>query len=200
MTRNGKIARLPNQIREQINERLRDGVAAKDILPWLNDLPEVKAILAAKFQDQQITEDNISQWRNGGYCDWENQNLQKAAVSRLSEEAAAIQSAGRKDIAEQLTICVLAKLALALQAHAPAQPLEAGQLKILASLSALLATIRRGNHTARFVEIEAGRLKLAQQCHRTDRDGLHEKLTSGKRKGGISEETLREIEQGARLL
>src|SRR3954468_6317546 len=47
LSRIGKVARLPHSLREQLNLRLLDHEPAKSILPWLNSLPEVKAILAA---------------------------------------------------------------------------------------------------------------------------------------------------------
>ena len=52
VTRTGKIARLPHNIREQINDRLLDGHSALSILPWLNDLPEVQAILQTQFEER----------------------------------------------------------------------------------------------------------------------------------------------------
>ena len=42
MTRNGKIARLPLAIRQQLNLRLQNGELAQDP-SWLNQLPEVQA-------------------------------------------------------------------------------------------------------------------------------------------------------------
>src|ERR1035438_7957478 len=49
MTRVGKIARLPREIREQLNHRLQDGEIGKRLVDWLNSLPEVKAVLAGEF-------------------------------------------------------------------------------------------------------------------------------------------------------
>jgi hypothetical protein len=69
-TRLGKIARLPHSIREQLNLKLHDGLTAKSILPWLNSLPEVQAILAADFDNRPITKQNLSEWRQGGFRDW----------------------------------------------------------------------------------------------------------------------------------
>ena len=43
MTRNGKIARLPLAIPQQLNLRLQNGELAQDLLSWLNRLPEVQA-------------------------------------------------------------------------------------------------------------------------------------------------------------
>ena len=70
MTRNGKIARLPKEIREQLNQRLDDGKQGKDLVSWLNSLPEVQSVLATLFGGQAINKHNLSQWRKGGYREW----------------------------------------------------------------------------------------------------------------------------------
>ena len=56
MTRKGKIARLPQAVREQINRRLENGQEGKQIAQWLNTLPEVTALMAAEFDGQPINE------------------------------------------------------------------------------------------------------------------------------------------------
>ncbi len=43
MTRNGKIARLPLAIRQQLNQRLQNAEPAQNLLSWLKRLPEVQA-------------------------------------------------------------------------------------------------------------------------------------------------------------
>ena len=59
MTPNGQIARLP--------PGLQNGELAQDLLSWLNQLPDVQAILAAK----PIDESNLTHWKQGGYLDKE---------------------------------------------------------------------------------------------------------------------------------
>src|SRR5580700_10403956 len=77
--RRGKIARLPHAIREEINQRLLDGLPGVEILAWLNALPEVRDVLAKYFNGSPISEDNLSQWRHGGYVGWlENQRALNA--------------------------------------------------------------------------------------------------------------------------
>ena len=49
MARNGKIARLPRDIREELNRRLQDGELGGPLLAWLNALPEVTQALAKDF-------------------------------------------------------------------------------------------------------------------------------------------------------
>jgi hypothetical protein len=48
MSRVGKIARLPEEIREQLNRRLADGEAGSVVLPWLEGLPGVQAEVCAE--------------------------------------------------------------------------------------------------------------------------------------------------------
>jgi hypothetical protein len=56
LTRNGKIARLPLAVRQELNRRLDDGEQGKNLVAWLNALPEVQAIVAAEFGGKAIRE------------------------------------------------------------------------------------------------------------------------------------------------
>ena len=69
MTRNGKIARLPWSIRNELNRRLRDGEEGKRLVEWLNSLPEVQEALQEHFGGRPINEQNLSEWKQGGYED-----------------------------------------------------------------------------------------------------------------------------------
>jgi hypothetical protein len=68
--RRGKIARLPRSVRDQLNVRLDDGHDADQILPWLNDLPEVREVLAKQFNGAPVSPQNLSGWRQGGFQEW----------------------------------------------------------------------------------------------------------------------------------
>jgi hypothetical protein len=68
--RRGKIARLPREIREELNVRLDDGLEADQILPWLNDLPDVREVVAEQFNGVPISPQNLSAWRQGGFREW----------------------------------------------------------------------------------------------------------------------------------
>jgi hypothetical protein len=69
-TRNGKLAHLPNDIREQLNLRLLEGESGRELVAWLNALPEVQSILGAQFNGSPISEVNLTHWRQGGYLQW----------------------------------------------------------------------------------------------------------------------------------
>ncbi|MGA3267891.1 MAG: hypothetical protein ABSE16_13835 [Verrucomicrobiota bacterium] len=60
MNRNGKIARLPGVIRDELNRRLQDGEPGKNLVQWLNGLPKVKKLLADQFAGRPIARQNLS--------------------------------------------------------------------------------------------------------------------------------------------
>jgi hypothetical protein len=66
----GKIARLPREVRNELNRRICDGEKGTHLIAWLNSLPEVQAILARDFNGHPINAVNLTQWRAGGYRDW----------------------------------------------------------------------------------------------------------------------------------
>jgi hypothetical protein len=92
-TRHGKIARLPFPIREDVNRRLREGVEGKMVVAWLNTLPEVRAILDGVFGGGVIREQNLSEWRKGGYRDWLEREERLELTVRLGEEVAELAEA-----------------------------------------------------------------------------------------------------------
>ena len=49
MTRVGKIARLPREVREELNRRLRNGEKGTLLKKWLNHLPEARAVMTAYY-------------------------------------------------------------------------------------------------------------------------------------------------------
>jgi hypothetical protein len=68
--RNGRIARLPRAIREELNQRLDEGQSGQSLVAWLNTLPEVISLADAEHDGKPLREQNLSEWRKGGYRDW----------------------------------------------------------------------------------------------------------------------------------
>jgi hypothetical protein len=91
----GKIARLPGDLREQINQRLFDGDGDPEILPWLNELPAVKEIMAARFHGHPITKQNMTNWRQKGYQRWLNEKQNVVSLENLGNYADRLTGAGR---------------------------------------------------------------------------------------------------------
>lgn len=65
----GKIARLPARIRDEVNRRIYDGHSGRTILPWLNSLPEVQDVCSKYFAGREVSPQNLTDWRKGGYHD-----------------------------------------------------------------------------------------------------------------------------------
>jgi len=84
--RTGKIARLPGALRHELNRRLHNGALGRELAPWLNALPEVQSVLATRFAGRPITEDNLSEWRRGGFQDWLLQEERRVRLRELSAQ------------------------------------------------------------------------------------------------------------------
>jgi hypothetical protein len=68
-SRTGKIACLPEEIRDDLNEHMINGKKGPELLPWLNSLPEVRDVLTRHFSGRDINHQNLSAWRRGGFRD-----------------------------------------------------------------------------------------------------------------------------------
>src|SRR5712692_8693191 len=114
MSRIGKIARLPLDIREQLNRRLQDGEIGKDLVVWLNSVPDVQAVLKAEFGDRPVHEPNLSDWRAGGYEDWRVHQDTMQQVNQLVANAKELGGASQTPLSELLATCLAARYAVEL--------------------------------------------------------------------------------------
>jgi hypothetical protein len=92
-TRNGKIARLPKHIREQLAGRIDNGEQGKDLVEWLNGLPAVQEVLEEQFAARPISEQNLSEWKQGGYPEWLRQQEARSLVRKLTEKSDDLEEA-----------------------------------------------------------------------------------------------------------
>src|SRR5580704_14002274 len=114
VTRNGKIARLPKSVRDELNRRLTDGEPGNQLVAWLNDLPEVQKVVAAEFGGRAVREQNLSEWKQGGYQDWLRQQEALELVRGLSAEGEELRAAtAAQPFTERLVIWLAARYAVA---------------------------------------------------------------------------------------
>lgn len=99
-SRKGKIASLPAQIREEVNQRLHNGEQAPQILPWLNAQEAVRFVLQERWDNQDITPQNLSEWRNGGYKDWLARSDRVSAIKTLSDYSLKLAKAAGGSLSE----------------------------------------------------------------------------------------------------
>jgi hypothetical protein len=145
MTRNGKIARLPGFLRDELNRRLDNGEEGETLLPWLNAHPEVQRILKESFNGAPITKQNLSEWRQGGFREWEIRHELIDQARHLSESA--------EDMDEQVVTPLLAgQLAILLAARYAAllnswdgqpDPLFEEKVRILRGLNRDIALLQK---------------------------------------------------------
>jgi hypothetical protein len=111
MTRNGKIARLPYSIRDTLNRRLHNGESGAKLVKWLNGLPVAQEVLAEEFGGRPINEQNLSEWKQGGFEDWLRHQETREWVQNLADESADLeQIAGDFSVADWLSAPVAVAL------------------------------------------------------------------------------------------
>jgi hypothetical protein len=203
MTRRGKIARLPQPIREQINQRLQNGEEGKQIAEWLNTLPEVTSLMAAEFDAQPINENNLSNWKLGGYRDWEAQQVALESTLLFHSEAAQLSQAGGPQMADQLALCLTARLGAALRHTCADADDPARALEELHRLRRDLVALRQGDHNEQWVKIQREKLELDMKKfeHQAaiQKDKMQPQVRGPRPECGISKETIAQLEKDLNL-
>ena len=93
-----KIGRLPFAVRNELNERIRDGAQGADILDWLNGLKETKRILR-ETKSGPVNAQNLTDWRSTGYADWLADQGDADRIRRLAEVSQTLAAAAGGNVA-----------------------------------------------------------------------------------------------------
>jgi hypothetical protein len=154
MIRNGKIARLPKAVQEQLNRRLSDNETGKNLVVWLNSLPEVQAVIAAEFGGRPIREQNLSEWRKGGFRDWLRQQERFDLLRQMRSGASDLgELMNGGDFHRQMSLLLTTDLALALR-EAAEQITDPGErARCVAQLAGRIAQARREESNATRVDV-----------------------------------------------
>jgi len=164
MTRTGKIARLPRHIRDELNVRLDDGEQGKSLVQWLNSLDEVKTILASYFAGRPINEQNLSDWKQGGFLDWQHHQEACDGVRRLIEHSDDLQDASDfENISDRLASVLAAQLAQQARNLLQDTTDPAQQWQYLRQALRQLHLLRKGDHRAERARIDAARWEIESQ-------------------------------------
>ena len=75
--RNGKIARLPDKLRESTNLLLSDGLTYEAIIAKLGE------------DGKHLNYHNLKRWRQGGYQDWRREQQRNEVQKRLAANLSA---------------------------------------------------------------------------------------------------------------
>jgi len=159
MTRIGKIARLPREIRGQLNRRLQDGEPGRQLVAWLNALPDVQAVLRRDFDGRPINEPNLTDWKQGGYCEWVTRQEVLTQAAEMAADAEELAEVTQGRMADHLAMVLTARYAAELAACNGEQGDELRRrLRALRELCHDVVELQRGSHNAARVKIEQARL------------------------------------------
>jgi hypothetical protein len=164
MTRTGKIARLPRSTREELNRRLHNGEAGVRLADWLNGLPDVKTVLAADFGGRAISAQNLSEWKSGGYVEWQARQEALEQARELAADARELSEATDGRLTDHLATVLAARYAAAL-AGWNGEPTEEirGKLRTLHGVCEDVVELRRGDHSGARLGIERERLERERE-------------------------------------
>ena len=138
-----KIGRLPFAIRNELNERIRDGVGGTEILAWLNADKETRKILR-ELKAGEINAQNLTDWRSSGYRDWLEDQCQADRIRRLAEISQTLASAAGGNAAGVCCNIATAKIMDAL---------ESADEEQVADLAKALVQLRAGENAAQKVAL-----------------------------------------------
>lgn len=163
MTRNGKIARLPVEIREELNRRLENGEKGRRLLEWLNGLREVKELMDKDFGGRAISAGSLSEWKTGGFADWK---IQRETVLIAKEFLVNGRDFGTvsNEVVQALEAATMAHYAAALH-RSNSDPTENPRTRFERMRKSLLDVVRlrRCEHAREQVEIRREWLELERQ-------------------------------------
>ncbi len=169
-TRISKIARLPREIREQLNRRLEDGELGKTLVRWLNSLPGVRAVIRAEFGGRLIIDQNVSDWRGAGYRDWLAKQEVVEHVQRLVAEAREVGQAAQTPLTDQLGTWLAGLYTVAVRRWAAGDGNGAGDCAVLRDLCQDVVALRRADQSAARLVLERERVDLEKAASQQNRE------------------------------
>jgi len=164
MTRNGKIARLARAIRDELNRRLDDGEPGVRLVAWLNGLPETQKILQVDFGGRPINEQNLSEWKAGGYRDWLARQEALSQARELAADAKELTEATDGRLTDHLATVLAARYAVVLAGWDGEVTEEfRRKLRALRGLCQDIVELGRGNHSGARLNLERERLERERE-------------------------------------
>jgi hypothetical protein len=158
MTRTGKIARLPRDLRNQLNRRIADGESGIHLVEWLNGVEQVRHVLAQDFGGREISEQNLSEWKAGGHQDWLARQETLACARELAGEAGELSEAAEGSLADHLAVVLSARYAALVSGwNGEMDDAFRRKARALRTLCQDIAELRRGDHTAERLRLDLDR-------------------------------------------
>ena len=154
--RNGKVARLPKLVRDQINQMLLDGVFYADIIKNLGE------------HGKHLHIPNISRWKDGGYQDWLKERQQVEAERVLFEGVTSLVAKTDAEEIPDLTIKLLAARVCGVLTQITPAELRANATGAPKNLPRLLSLVPKLSHEA--LRTRMYRRALEKEKHPNNRE------------------------------
>jgi hypothetical protein len=161
MNRNGKIARLSKAILDQLNHRLDNNEPSEALLVWLNGLLEVQQIVATQFEDVPISKHNLSQWRTGGFREWQIREEALKLVPDIISDADELQPKDGETLADKLGPWLAVRYYMTAKDMLNDEGVD--KFKVLRALCGDLSALRRADHRAAQLKLNRERLSYEQE-------------------------------------
>jgi hypothetical protein len=172
-TGNGKVARLPKEVRDRINQMMCDGLTYRQIIVALGEA------------GKHLTEQNLSNWKSGGYTRWLRAQerredllfMQEAIMDRVLKK-------GCPDLSKAAIQMAVTKVFQLLESLPPADMEKTMDSNNFTRLLNALAKLADGE-----IKCERHELETAE------REAKRQRENQAPRLAGLSEETRQEIEE-----
>jgi len=179
--RNGKVAKKPKAVRDQINHWLTDGLTYSSIIEKLGD------------DGKDLNEENLSNWKEGGYNDWLKEQ-QRIEIIRIKQEFAVDllkDGDGTKiqEAALQVSAANLIQLMVDLDPTTLREQVEGNPDKYTRLLNAI-ARLSEGE-----IKCERHRSQETERQVRVAKD-----KAAAQKQGGISDEAFEKAEEKLNLM
>jgi hypothetical protein len=159
----GFCVKVPKAIRDELNRRLQNGERARSLVAWLNSHPDVQPVIAAEFGGKPVREQNLSEWRNGGYQQFLQQQEVLEMARQLSADAGELQPPGAPPLTDHIGVWLTARYLLAIRKQAEKNSDGEPDLQALREFCQDFVALQRGNNSAERLKIEQARVERERE-------------------------------------
>ena len=168
MTRCGKIARLPKEIREELNQRLDlEDETETALAEWLNGLPEVQEVLKEFFGGQPIRQQNVSEWRLGGFVEWQMHRELQFDMEAWREDS---KKTGKDGVSDSFTSILATRMSNLAWRLLSAETDPHKQWELMCAASKQFSRMRKDDHRLVRTQLRQERWKQDLKEARLDRE------------------------------
>lgn len=193
MGRTGKIARLPKPMRDSVSRLLSDGRSVADIIATLEAEGFGAEWLAKNGFSDDWNDQNFTNWRQGGYLEWERNQHRLDEIRMRKEMALEIAREGDGSKMHEASLHIAASQIYELLDTMPLDRFKELLANDPQKYTELLTAVARISKPA--LEFEKYRDHV-----RAQREKIEAELSKAKTGGGLSAETFEKINEALNLL